>query len=217
MKKILAVAVAAALLTVVLASPAEAEGKPAKPNPFTQSVTTEVTPTVVEQVALYVYEKKDASAPASWANSGTQHLVTVVDGTDWIQIDWSSLLPEGTCGDTDLAVQQDKVRHDGTFVFPDTLNPPTGLTVAPYESKHQDLADLVDVPACVVPTPTPEPTVTPTQVPEPTPTHAVAVAKAGPPPAELAATGSDNRAWALGTGVVVLGLVLILIARRAAR
>jgi hypothetical protein len=138
--------VTATALLALVATPTMATGQPVKPNPFTQVVA----PPVVHQIGVYVYDKINPDAPASWENSGTQHLVTVADGTEWVQIDWRALLPKDACGDDakKVGVQEDALEHDGTFVFPQTLTPPTGLAVHPYKSIHYNLADLVELPAC---------------------------------------------------------------------
>ncbi|MFF2623527.1 hypothetical protein [Oerskovia jenensis] len=100
-----------------------------------------------KETGLYVYKKNDPAKPASWGNSGPQTLVHHKPGTEWYTT-FPTDLPTEVCGDG-WAVQQDRVRQNGTFVWPGTITPPTSaLGSALIDSKHHDLADLITVPAC---------------------------------------------------------------------
>ncbi|MEK8227481.1 hypothetical protein NKG05_17340 [Oerskovia sp. M15] len=101
------------------------------------------------EVGLYVYPKKDADRPASWENSGEQTLVAHRPGDKWYTT-FPGVLPDFVCGDG-WAVQQDRVRQDGTFEWPETITPPaTKLDGVLVEARHQEVEQLgVEIPECV--------------------------------------------------------------------
>lgn len=122
-----------------------------------ESSTATSTPTNVDQVGIYLYEKVDPSGGATWENSGLQTLCGVTDGTDW----FTSLpcaLPSQVCG-TDWAFQQDKVTFPSTvdFQYPRTIQYPDGSGFGNYltGSMHGDLSTIIDVPDCVTTPPQP--------------------------------------------------------------
>ncbi|GAA1402783.1 hypothetical protein [Oerskovia paurometabola] len=107
------------------------------------------TPKPGKEVGLYVYKKNDAAKPASWTNSGTQTLVASKPGTEWYTT-FPTVLPAEVCGEG-WAVQQDRVKQNGSFEWPATITPPTSaLGGVLIDSKHHDLGDLIEVPACAV-------------------------------------------------------------------
>jgi len=164
-----------------------------------------VAPVVlVDELALYLYQKLDREAPASFANSGEQTLIAVVPGSSWF-VEYPGELPPRVCG-PGWAVQQDHGRHDGSFVWPLTITAPsTPLSDAGVlvKARHLDLELLASVPACEEPEPTPTPTPTPPVEATPTPT---------PPAAKLAATGFDPLAAGGGAALLLLAGIA---ARRA--
>lgn len=115
----------------------------------------------VFEVAFYVYKKLDPNAPASWPNSGVQDLIAFVPGTDWFT-EFPGDLPAYVCG-PGWGVQQDKVSHDGTFVWPESIEYPHDNIGWPpiYAAQHFDLETFVTVPDCV--TSTEQPTSPPVQ------------------------------------------------------
>ena len=108
----------------------------------------------VLEVGLYLYQKVDATAPASFANSGPQDFIAAQPGTAWFTV-YPVALPDGVCG-PGWAVQQDQISHDGSFVWPSTITPPptplsdAGVLVA---ALHSDLEALAVVPDCVLDVP----------------------------------------------------------------
>lgn len=64
-----------------------------------------------ELTMVYVYKKVNASAPASWENSGRQRLVQIRDGHRWTRNLDPSLLPDDVCG-PGWAIQEDQTRGD---------------------------------------------------------------------------------------------------------
>lgn len=128
-------------------------------------------PVAVYEVAFYVYPKLDPTVPAAWSNSGVQDLIVSVPGTDWFT-SFPGELPAYVCG-PGWGVQQDKVTHDGTFVWPESIEYPVDNIGWPplYDAQHTDLEMYIEVPECVQATPTPTPV-------------------AGPP--VLAATGGEG-------------------------
>ena len=113
----------------------------------------------VYEVAFYLYKKLDPTEPAAWENSGLQNLIIAVPGTDWFNA-FPGELPARVCGDG-WAVQQDKVKHDGTFAWPETIEFPHDNIGWPpiYAAQHSELSEFVAVPDCVTSTPVPEPVV----------------------------------------------------------
>jgi len=113
------------------------------------------------EVGLYLYEKTDPTRPASWENSGPQTLLDHKPGNEWYTT-FPTDLPAEVCGDG-WAVQQDRVRQNGTFVWPEKITPPTSaLGGVLVDSKHHDLDVLIEVPPCTEvpptqPRPQPEP------------------------------------------------------------
>ncbi len=122
-----------------------------------------------ELTLVYVYRKLDATAAASWSNSGTQRLVLVRDGHTWTRSIDVALLPEDVCG-SGWAVQEDQTRGLARRDVPAVVDRATGVGVLGWPpvvaARHRELADLVPVPACEPGGPTPPPVVTPS--PEPT-------------------------------------------------
>lgn len=118
-------------------------------------------PTVVEEVALYCYVKLDLSKPAAWENSGEQTLATVKTGNEWFTDEEARALcniPAEACTPVDgHAYQQDKVRHDGEFVFPEHITYPVDNIGWPpiYDAKHGDLTQTQKL--CTSSTSEPEP------------------------------------------------------------
>lgn len=125
-------------------------------NGRTQPCAGTSTPKPGKEVGLYVYKKNDPTKPASWGNSGPQTLVDHKPGTEWYTT-FPTDLPTEVCGDG-WAVQQDRVRQDGTFAWPGTITPPTSaLGGVLVDSKHHNLGDLIEVPACEQETVPPRP------------------------------------------------------------
>lgn len=157
------------------------------------AATEPTEPPVVYEVGLYVYKKLDPTLPAAWANSGEQTFITAVPGSDWFT-EFPGGLPEGVCG-PGWAVQQDEIKHDGTFVWPLTITYPDNVLSKAgvlVDAKHADLETLLQVPDCATdPEPTPTPTPTPT-IPPVT-------------PPVLAETGTGSWFWVL----VIIGLGLL--------
>lgn len=116
------------------------------------------SPVAVYEVAFYVYPKLDPNAPASWSNSGVQDLIATAPGVDWFT-EFPGNLPAYVCG-PGWGVQQDKVSHGGTFVWPESIEYPHDNIGWPpiYAAQHTDLEMYIDVPDCVTETPrTPAP------------------------------------------------------------
>lgn len=141
-----------------------------EPGPQLTPPVATVEPAVYE-VAFYVYKKLDPTAPASWPNSGVQDLIVAVPGTDWFT-EFPGDLPAYVCG-PGWGVQQDKVSHDGSFVWPEAIEYPHDNIGWPpiYAAQHSELSDFVTVPDCVV--------------------EVVVPAPAPPVPRVLAETGAD--------------------------
>jgi hypothetical protein len=116
-----------------------------------------VAPYEVFEVAFYVYPKLDPTAPASWPNSGVQDLIASVSGDQWFT-EFPGDLPAYVCG-PGWGVQQDKVSHDGSFVWPESIEYPHDNIGWPpiYAAQHTDLEMYIDVPECVQVTPSPTP------------------------------------------------------------
>ncbi|MFI2754324.1 hypothetical protein ACGIF2_12905 [Cellulomonas sp. P22] len=129
----------------------------------------------LRSTGLYVYPKVDATAGATWWNSGRQVLVATWSGWSWKASFDPSLLPAGVCG-TGWGVQQDQV-WGPVSVLPDVVDRQQDVGVLGWPPVvadwHSDLTAVVTVPACVTSTPTatPTPTTTPTQTPTGTPTQ----------------------------------------------
>lgn len=140
--------------------PAPQGPAPAQSRTFSQSAASSSYPTNPRLfgVALYVYKKVDAGAPAAWENSGPQRLLasrvdnTSEDANTWYTSISPSLLPADVCG-AGWGVQQDKVSFTGSFAFPSTITPPDDNIGWPplYDAQHQELSELVTVPACPPP------------------------------------------------------------------
>lgn len=168
------------------------------------------TPTVVQEVGLYLYKKIDPTLPASWGNSGLQIFIVAQPGSEWFET-FPGELPEGVCG-PGWAVQSDEVSHDGSFVWPETIQYPNNVLSqlgVLVRAKHADLETLIAVPDCA-PEPTPEPTPTPTvtPTPEPTPTTPLTELPNDPKIPTLAPTGLEGWFWsllALAVGLTVVG------------
>lgn len=135
------------------------------------------------EVAFYIYKKLDPTAPASWPNSGVQDLIVAVPGDEWFT-EFPGDLPAYVCG-PGWGVQQDKVAHDGSFVWPESIEYPHDNIGWPpiYDAQHTDLEQYVMVPDCV----------TATEPPAPVPER------------ELAATGGDAWSWLLA-GVLLVAV-----------
>jgi hypothetical protein len=148
------------------------------------------------EVGLYVYKKLDAALPAAWSNSGVQDFITAVPGDAWFT-EFPGELPAYVCG-PGWAVQQDKVSHYGTFVWPESIEYPNDNIGWPpiYAAQHTDLEAFVMVPDCL--------TVPPVEV-TPPPVEVV--------PRELAATGAE---WVL-VAAVAFALLALGVAFLAAR
>ncbi|MFF3065456.1 hypothetical protein ACFVQ3_12925 [Oerskovia sp. NPDC057915] len=130
----------------------------------TEACTGPSTPKPGKEVGLYVYEKTDPTKPASWTNSGPQTLVDHRPGNEWYTT-FPTDLPAEVCGDG-WAVQQDRVKPKGPFTWPETITPPTSaLGGVLIDSKHHDLGDLVEVPACDQETTPPRPSKPAPEVP----------------------------------------------------
>jgi hypothetical protein len=111
------------------------------------------------EVALYLYQKKDPTQPASWQNSLKQTFIASHKGTAWFTT-FPTGLPDYVCGPA-WGVQQDKVGNwapewddNGNFVWPTNIEYPTDNIGWPpiYEAKHDDLSTVITVPACDTPT-----------------------------------------------------------------
>ncbi len=151
-------------------------------------------PATFYEVAFYVYPKLDPTLPAAWPNSGVQDLIATAPGVDWFT-EFPGELPAYVCG-PGWGVQQDKVSHDGSFVWPESIEYPHDNIGWPpiYAAQHTDLETYIDVPECVQATPTPVPS-----------------------PPVLAETGAE---WlliaAVGLGLLATGFAF-LVARRLAK
>lgn len=153
------------------------------------AATEPTEPPAVYEVGLYVYKKLDPTLPAAWANSGEQTFITAAPGSDWFT-EFPGALPDFVCG-PGWAIQQDEIKHGGSFVWPLTITyPENALSKAGVlvDAKHADLESLVAVPDCVTdPEPTPTPTIPPVT------------------PPVLAETGTGSWFWVL----VIIGLGLL--------
>lgn len=163
-------------------------------------------PTVHEEVALYCYEKLDASLTAAWKNSGLQTLAASKAGTDWFtEAEARELcgIPLESCEPKASAYQQDKVRYTGTFVWPTNIQYPADNIGWPpiYDARHGDLPQNQLSTETCNPTPTPEPT-PPTSTPVPTVTT-------------LPVSGPSNVGLLLGIGIplALLGALLVAFTR----
>lgn len=103
----------------------------------------------VYEVAFYVYKKLDPTLPAAWENSGVQGLIVAVPGTDWFT-EFPGELPAYVCG-PGWGVQQDMAKHDGFFVWPESIEFPDDNIGWPplYAAKHSELSEFIAVPDCV--------------------------------------------------------------------
>ena len=152
--------------------------------------TEPTEPPAVYEVGLYVYKKLDPTLPAAWANSGEQTFITAAPGSDWFT-EFPGVLPDFVCG-TGWAIQQDEIKHGGSFVWPLTITYPdnvlskAGVLVG---AKHADLESLVAVPDCLTEhEPTPFPPLEPPTGPE------------------LPNTGLEEWApWMLAVGLALIG------------
>jgi len=171
----------------------------------TPATETPEPPTpVVDESLAYVYQKVDFTLPAGWANSGTQDLIAQHVGvTDFLIVE-ALALPAHVCGQG-WAVQFDVIRHDGSFVVPQTITPPAGpfsLAGVLVKAEHVSL-ELAD---CVTDDPPADPM--PVVIPDP-PTVVPVVP-------ELAKTGLSNAAVIplalIATGLALLGIVLSVVA-----
>lgn len=115
----------------------------------------------IYEVAFYLYKKLDPTAPAAWENSGVQSLVVTAPGREWFTA-YPGELPADVCG-PGWAVQQDKVSHDGSFVWPESIEYPDDNIGWPpiYAAQHADLEMYIAVPDCVqvIESPVPSPPV----------------------------------------------------------
>lgn len=111
------------------------------------------------EVALYLYQKKDPTQPASWQNSLKQTFIASHKGTAWFTT-FPTGLPDYVCGPA-WGVQQDKVGNwapewddNGNFVWPTNIEYPNDNIGWPpiYEAKHDNLSTVITVPACDTPT-----------------------------------------------------------------
>lgn len=149
-------------------------------------------PAEVLEVGFLIYKKNDITLPASWPNSGKQTFIAAQPGTDWFT-EFPGELPAHVCGDG-WAVQQDQIAHDGTFVWPTTIQYPDNVLSklgVLVDTQHTDLELYVMVPDCVTATEQPAP------VPEP----------------ELAATGVLTDPLiiaAIGFSILALGFALLV-------
>jgi hypothetical protein len=140
----------------------------------------------------------DPALPAAWENSGVQAFIAAVPGDDWLT-EVPGVLPPSVCG-PGWAVQQDKVSHDGSFVWPQAIEYPDDNIGWPpiYDAQHTDLELYISVPDCAV------------EVHPPM----------RPPvePRELAQTGGECVLFAaVGLTLVVMGAVFALVGRFAKR
>jgi hypothetical protein len=111
------------------------------------------------EVALYLYQKKDPTQPASWPNSLKQTFIASHKGTAWFTT-FPTGLPDYVCGPA-WGVQQDKVGNwtpqwddNGNFTWPTNIEYPTDNIGWPpiYDAKHDNLSTVITVPACDTPT-----------------------------------------------------------------
>lgn len=157
---------------------------PVEPDPV---ITLPVEPDEpILEVAFYVYKKLDPELPASWPNSGVQDLIASVSSDEWFT-EFPGVLPAYICG-PGWGVQQDKVAHDGTFVWPEAIEYPHDNIGWPpiYAAQHSELGEFVVVPDCVTSVPV-----------DPTPVVPPMLADTGP--------GDDLLSW-----LVVIASALIL-------
>lgn len=126
-----------------------------------------------ELTMVYVYKKVNASAPASWENSGRQRLVQIRNGHSWTRNLDPSLLPDDVCG-PGWAIQEDQTRGLARRDVPQVVDRKTGEGVLGWPpivaARHRELSDVVAVPECTDTGggQTPPPTTPPTSTPEPT-------------------------------------------------
>ena len=141
--------------------------------PFTTSNSGSVTtaqfkgtcaaPTVTS-TGLYIYQKKDAAQPASWANSLQQTRLFTWDGWSFktATTGLPAALPSWVCG-PGWGVQQDEI-NGAQSLFPLNIQYPNNGGFASgvlHASQHNDLTDLVkSVPACATTVTPVAPTVT---------------------------------------------------------
>ena len=101
--------------------------------------------------AAYLYRKVDASAPASWENSGPQTRFSLRDGHSWLESIDRASLPGDVCG-PGWAVQED--RTHGIEEVPTSVDRVTHTNVLGWppivNARHRNLEAYVDVPECVV-------------------------------------------------------------------
>ena len=127
-----------------------------------------------ELTLVYVYEKVDAGAPASWENSGEQRLIQIRDGLSWTGSIDASLLPADVCGDG-WGVQEDQTRGLSREQVPTIVDRRSGTGVLTWPpivaARHGELAEYVAVPECepVIPVEPTEPPTPPVTTPPVTP------------------------------------------------
>ena len=106
--------------------------------------------------AVYVYQKDNPEAGASWENSGAQTLIVVNDGHRWVRSISVSSLPDKVCG-PGWGVQQDFVTGIARETIPDRVNRATNVGVLKWppivDAKHGNLSSYVTVPDCIEGTP----------------------------------------------------------------
>lgn len=118
----------------------------------------------VELTLVYVYQKVNPAAPASWENSGEQRLILVRDGLGWIDSIDVSLLPSDVCGDG-WAVQEDQTRGLERSAVPNVVDRRSNTGVLRWppivNARHRDLSRYVAVPECAPDVPVTPPVETP--------------------------------------------------------
>lgn len=150
-----------------------------------------------ELTLVYVYKKVDATAPASWENSGEQRLIQMRDGLSWTDSIDVSLLPDDVCG-PGWAVQEDQTRGLSRDAVPTLVDRRARIGVLTWPpivaARHSELSELVPVPECapvvpVEPPPTTPPATTPpATTPPPTTPPATTPPATTPPPTTPPAT-----------------------------
>ena len=148
----------AALTTglIIALLPAAADACDRGPGPAPAPRATELT-------LVYVYQKVNPTAPASWENSGEQRLIQVRDGLSWTDSIDVSLLPDDVCG-AGWAVQEDQTRGLSRDAVPTVVDRRSGTGVLGWppivNARHRDLSRYLAVPGCAPDVPV-EPPVTP--------------------------------------------------------
>ncbi|WP_278235549.1 hypothetical protein [Isoptericola sp. AK164] len=173
---------------------------------LTEPCTTDVEPADELVTGLYLYEKVHPDQPAAWHNSGPQELIVQRDGHSFWDADDFPVeeLPQEVCG-TGWGVQQDVADVTDGFEIPlEIVWPEGGFDGHLVDWRHDDLTDLVEVPACDAPEPV--------TLPAPTPVEECdAEARVDLPSSELAdysTTWSDDRSEAVVTATPAEGVVL---------